>query len=81
MASQDEELFDLIAQEALIDRGKLTREATLADLGLDSVDIVTVVFAVEERYQVEVPQDAFDGVTDLGGFVDTLGTLIAPKIA
>jgi acyl carrier protein len=79
MAASDDELFDLIAQEALIDRAKLTREATLADLGIDSVDVVTVVFAVEEKYDIEVPESAFEGITDLGGLADIFHALIEKK--
>ncbi len=79
MAAHDDALFDLIAEEALIDRVKLTRSATLADLGIDSVDVVTVVFAVEEKYDVEVPENAFENVTDLGGLADIFGALIEQK--
>jgi acyl carrier protein len=76
MAALDDELLDLIAQEALIDRAKLTREATLADIGLDSVDVVSVVFAVEEKYGIEVAEDAFKDTTNLGQFLDILEALI-----
>lgn len=50
----DEELLDLIAQEVLVDRGKLQPEATLASLGIDSVDIVSMLFAVEEKYGIRL---------------------------
>jgi acyl carrier protein len=76
MATLDDELLDLIAQEALIDRAKLTREATLADVGLDSVDVVSVVFAVEEKYGIEIAEDAFKDTADLGQFLDILEGLI-----
>ncbi len=76
MATVDDDLLDLIAAEALIDRGKLVRDATLADLGLDSVDVISIVFAVEEKYGVEIPQDAFNDTVDLGNFIDTLRGLI-----
>jgi acyl carrier protein len=79
MPSHDDALFDLIAQEALIDRAKLTRTATLTDLGIDSVDVVTVVFAVEEKYAIEVPQNAFDNVANLGDLADIFGALIEQK--
>jgi acyl carrier protein len=76
MATLDDELLDLIAQEALIDRAKLSREATLADIGLDSVDVVSVVFAVEEKYSIEIPEDAFKETANLGQFLDILESLI-----
>ncbi|HZK99778.1 MAG TPA: phosphopantetheine-binding protein [Caulobacteraceae bacterium] len=81
MAALDDELIDLIAREALIDKDKLVRGATLADIGLDSVDVVSVVFAVEEKYGVEIPQEAFEKVTDLDQFLDVLEGVIAAKPA
>ncbi|MGH6986957.1 MAG: phosphopantetheine-binding protein [Caulobacteraceae bacterium] len=79
MAPSDDEFFDLISQEALIDRDKLSRSATLSDIGIDSVDVVTVVFAAEEKWGIEVPEKAFDGVSDLGGFIDILKGLVEKR--
>jgi acyl carrier protein len=79
MASLDDELLDLIAGESLVDRARLTREASLADIGLDSVDVISIVFAVEEKYGVEVPDNAFAETKDLGGFLDILEGLIEKR--
>ena len=51
------ELLDLVAEEALIDRAKLTPDATIESLGIDSVDTVSVIFALEERYGVQIETD------------------------
>ena len=79
MIVSDEDLKDLIAAEALIDRTLLTRGATLADIGLDSVGVVSVIFAVEEKYEVEIREDAFVDTANLGEFLDTLKSIIATK--
>ena len=76
MADLDKDLTDIIAGEALIDPTKLTREATLTDLGLDSVDLITVVFAVEEKYSLQIPDDAFTHATKFGDLLDILTELI-----
>jgi acyl carrier protein len=81
MADLREELSDLIAEEALIDRAKLAPGATLADLGLDSVGVVSVVFAVEEKYGVEIAEDAFKDVSDFGSFLAVLEGVIETKRA
>ena len=81
MATLDDELLDLVAEEALIDRSKLVREATLEDVGLDSVDVVSIVFAIEEKYGAEIAEDAFKNTLNLGEFVDTLKGLIEAKQA
>ncbi len=81
MATLDDELLDLVAEEALIDRAKLVRQATLEDVGLDSVDVVSIVFAIEEKYGAEIAEDAFKNTLNLGEFVDTLKGLIEAKQA
>ncbi len=81
MSDLREELIDLIAAEALIDKAKLIPTATLADVGLDSVGVVSLVFAVEEKYDVEVAEDAFTDVSDLGDFLTRLETIINAKRA
>ena len=63
MPVSDDDLIEMIADEALIDRALLTRDATLSDVGLDSVGVVSVIFAVEEKYGVEIPEDAFTETT------------------
>lgn len=51
------EVLDLIADEALIDRAKLTPDATIESIGIDSVDTVTVLFALEEKYNVRIEME------------------------
>ena len=61
-----EELMDLIAEEALIDRSKLREEETLEALGLDSVDTVCILFAVEEKYGIKLETDQLSRQQTLG---------------
>ncbi len=81
MSDLREDLIDLIAAEALIDKAKLIPTATLADVGLDSVGVVSLVFAVEENYDVETAEDAFTDVVNLGDFLTRLETIINAKRA
>jgi acyl carrier protein len=53
-APSNDELLDLIAHEVLIDRDKLNPQDTFETLGIDSVDTVSVLFAVEEKYGVRL---------------------------
>lgn len=70
------ELFDLIAKEALVDRGKLVREATLDDLGVSSMDLMTMFFELEERYGVEIEGTDLPPLGTLGELSDYLLNLI-----
>jgi acyl carrier protein len=37
--------------------GVITPEAKLEDLGLDSLDLIEVIFEVEETFEIRIPQD------------------------
>ena len=79
MTITEPELLDLIAQEAIIDRDKLTREATLGDLGISSLDVITLLFELEERYGVVIEEADMPKMETLGEMVDFLMVRIAAK--
>ena len=79
MPGRDEELIDIIAEEALIDRAKLDPAAKLEDIGLDSVDLVSVIFAIEEKYGIEIAEDAFSREDTLAQVLAKIEALIAAK--
>lgn len=81
MSGRDEELIDIIAEEALIDKDKLDPAAKLEDIGLDSVDLVSVVFAIEEKYGIEIAEDAFSRTDTLGVVLSKIDNLIDAKAA
>lgn len=59
----------LIAEETRIEPAKLTENATLASLGIASLDVVTVLFAIEDRAGVEIQPEEVQGASTLGAFV------------
>ncbi|THD72784.1 acyl carrier protein [Phenylobacterium sp.] len=72
MIPSDDELFDVISKEALIDRATLTREANLEDLGIASLDVISVLFEVEERYGIVVEAEELSDCKTLGELMDKL---------
>jgi acyl carrier protein len=48
-----EKLADIIAIELDIDRGKVIPEASLHQLGMDSVAALNIVFAVQETFGID----------------------------
>ena len=51
-------VFEIIAEQAMLDLSDVTPESTLADLGIDSLGIVEAIFAIEEAFDVSVPFNA-----------------------
>ncbi len=80
MANRDEVVEALKA--TLVDRLKveastITEEANLfEDLGLDSIDLMTVVMAVEEKFAIEVSDEELEDVTTLGQAADLLSAKV-----
>jgi acyl carrier protein len=72
MKATETELLDLISKEAIIDREKLTREATLEDLGISSLDVISMLFELEEKYGVVIEEGDMPQMSTLGEMVDFL---------
>jgi acyl carrier protein len=52
-----DEILDVIAAEGMIDRANVTPDATIESLDLKSVDIVMILTALEEKFNVYIPMD------------------------
>jgi acyl carrier protein len=70
--SQIDEILDIVAEKAMVDRSKLVPEAKLADLNISSLDMVEVIFALEDKLGIEMP---FNANTNAQEF-QTLGDVI-----
>jgi acyl carrier protein len=69
MSVSADEILDVIAKEALIEKGKLTPEATLESLGIASLDIISIVFALEDRFGIVLEQSEFEGIETVSALV------------
>ena len=49
------EILDIIAKETGVDRARLSLDATITDLDIASLDLVQAIFAIEERFKVDIP--------------------------
>ncbi len=53
--------------------------ATFKDLKADSLDVVQILVAVEDTYDIEIPDEELENVTDLESFVACIERVIANK--
>lgn len=52
-----DKIFDIVAKEARLDRTTLTPDTKLDDLKIESLDMVQILFGIEDTFDVYVPQD------------------------
>lgn len=71
-------LRDVLVEKLKVDGTKVQAQANLYDdLGLDSIDLMTAVMAMEERFGIEISDDELEQVTSVGDAVRLLGEKVA----
>jgi acyl carrier protein len=81
-AESNKEILEAL-REVLVDRLKVEAEAVTPqanlfdDLGLDSIDLMSAVMAIEERFEIEVSDAELENVTTVGEAVEILGAKVA----
>lgn len=80
-----QKIIGIIAEQAMLDPGDIRLDATPESLGLDSLGLVEIVFAIEETFDVSVPYNAnepnvgdFD-ISSVAGIVAGVKRLIAEQ--
>lgn len=77
--SVEEEIKDIVSKIAHIDKSIITREATFKEMNADSLDIVQALVAVEEKYDIEIPDEEAQKFSNFGDFVDFVEKEAAKK--
>lgn len=64
--SVQQKIIEILAEQALLEPEDVTLDATLESLGIDSMNLVEIIFAIEESFDIEIPFNANE--PDAGGF-------------
>ncbi len=53
-----DQIIELVAEKAMLERDQVTAASTMEELGVDSLAVVELIFAIEETFGIEVPFNA-----------------------
>ena len=68
-----EKLQAIIAEVMDVDPEEITMETSFVDdLGADSLDLSQIIMAVEEEYDIEIPNEAFEKIATVGDAVEQI---------
>jgi len=70
-----QKLIDIVRQEKDIPDDKLTPETVLAEAGVDSLDALTILFAIEESFHISIPDDKARAIKTFGDMVTVVEDL------
>ena len=69
----ESKLTDLLVEELGLDRDKITLEATFEeDLEVDSLGVVELLMALEDNFDVKIPDEEAETITTVGQAVDVI---------
>lgn len=65
-----DDIKEIIAEQMGVDAGAIAADKDIIkDLGCDSLDIVTMLMEVEDKYGIEVEENAVSGMTTINDVV------------
>jgi acyl carrier protein len=70
-----------IAASKRIPAEKVTIDSGFQELGIDSMDAVEILFALENEFDINIPDDAVRSVRDVRGMCEGVEQLVAAKAA
>ena len=76
-----ERVIAVIAKTQHIPEETVTVASTFEELKIDSLDGINVVFAVEEEFNIEIPDDSAKLIRTVGDVVEGVDKLLALKTA
>ena len=66
-----EKIRDIIVEQLGVEAGEVTLESRfIDDLGADSLDIVELIMALEEEFDMEIPDEEAEKISTVGDVVD-----------
>lgn len=74
-----DKVVEIITREQHLDPGVVSADSTFAELGIDSLDGVNILFALEEEFKVDIPDSVAQNMKSVRQVVDSLTRVIEGK--
>ena len=75
----EDKLVTIVRNEKSVPDDKLSLETPLADAGIDSLDALSILFAIEEEFHISIPDDRARSMKTFGDMVDSIEMLLSSQ--
>jgi acyl carrier protein len=75
----EEQVKDIVSKIAHIDKSIMSKESTFKEMKADSLDVVQALVAVEETFDIEIPDEEAQKFRNFGDFVDFVQQEVSKK--
>jgi acyl carrier protein len=72
-----EKVITTLASVKRIPADKITLETNLQDLGIDSLDVFTLLFELENAFKISIPDDDVRSIRTVNDIVDGIKKILA----
>lgn len=74
----EQKLIDIVREQRAIPDGALTRATLLSETGLDSLDTLTILFNIEDSFNISIPDERARALKTFGDMIDVVVSLVPP---
>ncbi len=72
----EQEMIDIIVEQLSVEKDKVVANASFVDdLGADSLDLVELIMAMEEGFDIEIPDEDAEGISTVQDAIDYVNKL------
>ncbi len=74
--SAEEKVIDIITEQLSVEKDKVVGSASFVDdLGADSLDLVELIMAMEEAFDIEIPDEVAEKIVTVQNAIDHVSSL------
>ena len=77
--SVEEKVKEIVIRIVRKSEADFTPTTTFKDLSADSLDIVQILVAIEDTYDIEIEDEELQKITDMAGFISYIERKVAEK--
>jgi acyl carrier protein len=74
--SLEETVIEVISQEIPPSSVTISLDTPLEELGIESLTAITIMYELEDRLDIEMPNEAFDSLKNVGDIVKQIEVLV-----
>jgi len=75
----EDQVREIVARITHVDKSVITRESTFKGMKADSLDVVQALVAVEEAFEIEIPDEEAQKFKNFGDFVSFVEKQVEQK--
>lgn len=77
----EERIKRIVSEQTGVDESKITQATHLiADLGCDSLDMVELVMAVEDEFDLEIPDEEAEAIQTVGQAIEYVSARVSQSL-